>query len=225
MKNKRIMSAGVALALCAALLCSGLVFSNAENAYAKAATGETGPYIIEYKQGEMKHVPEVNETQLEKQQKILEYIEKFDYSDSYIVEYPLEDTGFNVVKSEVSSKVHELVETKGGTVPTSFWNLSNGAYQFAMVNIRNYVYTDYYFNVDAEDCIAMSMGTLDSDGADMRISLCEVGSNNVVQQWTGNPESILGLGFCNLNQYKNYYVKFEAYQADSVSGSGYIMHD
>lgn len=228
MKKKRISIFGSAFALCAALICSALLFSKTEGASAKAAVSdEETPYIIVYEKGEMKNVPEIDKDLLNdpKHNLMVNYIDDFDYSDSYVEEYALGDTRFDALLSDISIEVHTLVETKGDNIPTSFWNLTNNPYQYAIVNMKNYVYTDFYFNVDSEDCIAMSMGTLDSGGADIKILLYEVGSNNVVQQWTGDPQSIVGLGFCGLNQYKNYYVKFLANQADSVSGSGYIMHD
>lgn len=52
MKKKRIIIFGSAFALCAALICSALLFSKTEGASAKAAVSdEETPYIIVYEKG------------------------------------------------------------------------------------------------------------------------------------------------------------------------------
>lgn len=152
-------------------------------------------------------------------------LDQYNIDDVEVIVYPLSDTHLNDVLGQKKLEDHVLTETKGNYIPTSFWNLDTyGPYQYSIVNMQHYVYTGFYFNVDYKNCIAMSMGTLNSGHQNVTFGLYETGTNTCVTSWTCDPQSIAGLGFTNLNAYKTYYIKFSI-SSGSLTGSGYVMHD
>lgn len=149
---------------------------------------------------------------------------QWDESKAFVTVYETNDN--IVVQNDTDTEIHYLRETRSGDIPTAFWNLdTSGDYQYALVEVKKFVYTDFRFSCDAEGYIAMSMGSLDTNGKNMRISIINSSTGNVVCSWTGDPETIAGLGFGGLSEFRTYYFKFEAYEAASVSGTGRIMHD
>lgn len=154
---------------------------------------------------------------------------QWDESEAFVTVYELDD---EIVPQEITTQnnadaeIHYLRETRSGDIPSAFWNLdTSGDYQYALVEVQNFVYTDFCFGCDTEGYIAMSFGSLDTNGKNMRISIINSANDSVVSSWTGDPESIAGLGWGGLSEFRTYYFKFEAYEADSVSGTGWIMHD
>ncbi len=149
---------------------------------------------------------------------------QWDESEAFVTVYELD----NEITSQnnADAEIHYLRETRSGDIPSAFWNLdTSGDYQYALVVVQNFVYTDFCFGCDTEGYIAMSFGSLDTNGKNMRISIINSANDSVVSSWTGDPESIAGLGWGGLSEFRTYYFKFEAYEADSVSGTGWIMHD
>lgn len=151
---------------------------------------------------------------------------QWDESDAFVIVYEHDDSSVPAQENNTKFVTHYLRETKDGSIPTAFWNLDTlGTYQYALISVKRFVNTDFCFNCDTEGYIAMSMGNLDSNGKDIRISIINSSTGNVVSSWIGDPESIAGLGWGGLSEFRTYYFKFEAYKADEVSGTGLIMHD
>ena len=126
----------------------------------------------------------------------------------------------------LNDEVHNLGLMRTSLRPTESYNLTGRDYYYHLYGMTNYVYTEYTFNTDSSGRISISTDGLDSGGKDIKIILYEDGfwSGTEVSSWIGNPKSIQGLGFNGLNSSKKYYFKFEAYNASSVSGGGYIHH-
>lgn len=157
---------------------------------------------------------------------VLPEFAQWDESEAFVTVYELGDSTWATRENNTALVTHYLRETKNGSVPVAFWNPdASGDYQYALVEVQNYVYTDFYFTSDTEGYIAMSMGNLDSNGKDIRISIINSSTGNVVCSWVGDPKSIAGLGWGGLSEFRTYYFRFEAYEALEVSGTGLIMHD
>ena len=142
----------------------------------------------------------------------------------HVIEYGIEDGNCFETGYSSDNENHFLYEEKGNSIPTQFWNLSVNTYQFSINNMHQYVYTNYYFAPDSNCCIAMSMGTLNSGGNNVTINMYETTNNICVASWTGNPQSIVGLGWTNLNPNKFYYFKFMI-SSGTLSGGGTVLHD
>lgn len=159
------------------------------------------------------------------QEKIKAEADNFVYTSPVAMEYALDDETHSAPIWDENAEIHCLtdMDIRGNYVPTSFWNLDSfGSYQYRIVNMHQYAYTDYYFNVSSSGYIVMGMGTLDSGGNDITIRCYECGTYNEVMSWTGNPQSVSGLGW-PLNKYKTYYFKFEI-NTGTLSGNGTIYH-
>ncbi len=227
MRKKLYCFSAVALIL---VLSVGVVMHFKSRASAADGAKEESPSVVEYDKSDTrfdKYV--IDETLINDPDHNLmdnqTTLDQYNIDDVEVVVYPLGDTHLNDALGQERLEEHVLAEAKGNYIPTSFWNLDTyGSYQYAIVNMQHYVYTDFYFNVDYKNCIAMSMGTLDSLHQDITIGLYETGTNTRVTHWTGDPQSIAGLGFINLNAYKTYYIKFSI-NSGSLTGSGYVMHD
>lgn len=105
-------------------------------------------------------------------------------------------------------------------IPTRVYAAAN-----SKEDIINYTFTLYYFKPSATGWLTLSMNNWDSGVEDVRIEVYlkkSIGSDELVHVWTGNPELYSGIGFPNLDSEKNYYFKFMAYHADSISGTGSI---
>lgn len=153
----------------------------------------------------------------------VDYTDDFSYERSTPVEYPLGDTEHSFSYDAAKLEMRNLIEERGTSIPTYFWNLSNSPYQYTIFEMHNQLYTDCYFNVSSNNSIEMSMGTLYSGGNNITITLYETGTNQSVMSWTGNPQSIQGLGWGPLNPLKTYYFKFSI-SSGTLYGSGRIHH-
>lgn len=149
----------------------------------------------------------------------------FVYTNTTPVVYALEDETYDSAIDMSKTKIQYLEETRGNYPPTSFWNLANGNdYQYHIPSMSSYLFTNYYFSVNSIDYISMSMGTLNSGGNNFTITCYEVGNpSTAVMGWTGDPQTIQGLGWGPLNPYKTYYFKFEI-STGTLYGAGKIYH-
>lgn len=221
-------------AMTLAVICSGAVVSEyATEAFAKT-NDKTEPVVYALDNEEYAEILsnlEKDGTLLSEKELLedprhnlsVDYTDGFVYTRTTPVEYVLGDKehAFNTDMSKLET--HILEEVKGNSIPAYFWDLNNRPYQYAIANMQNYVYTDYYFNISSNNSIEMSMGTLNSGGRNITITLYEVGTNNAVMSWTGNPQSLQGLGWGPINPNKQYYFRFSI-TSGTLSGSGIIHH-
>lgn len=108
--------------------------------------------------------------------------------------------------------------------PTLFHNLSERYYVLHFPNVTNYTYSLVYFSPDALGRVSLYTHTIKSEGKKIAIHLYEKSSGASVSSWYGDPQSIRGLGFSNLDASSYYYFKFQVYEASSINGYGYIHH-
>lgn len=153
----------------------------------------------------------------------MDLVDDSDYSKAEVKAYPIGDESFIAPAIDQDAVIDHLQEVKGNNIPTSYKNLANGAYHYSITNMQSYVYTNYYFNVNSQNMIIMSLDSFNSGGHNITIRCYEVGSNNQVHSWTGNPELYSGIAWPGLDQNKLYYFKFEI-SGGTLSGSGSIYH-
>lgn len=153
----------------------------------------------------------------------MDLVDDSDYSKAEVKAYPIGDESFIAPAIDQDAVIDHLQEVKGNNIPTSYKNLANGAYHYSITNMQSYVYTNYYFNVNSQNMIIMSLDSFNSGGHNITIRCYEVGSNNQVHSWTGNPELYSGISWPGLDQNKMYYFKFEI-SGGTLSGSGSIYH-
>lgn len=153
----------------------------------------------------------------------MDLVDDSDYSKAEVKAYPIGDESFIAPAIDQDAVIDHLQEVKGNNIPTLYKNLANGAYHYSITNMQSYVYTNYYFNVNSQNKIIMSLDSFNSGGHNITIRCYEVGSNNQVHSWTGNPELYSGIAWPSLNQNKMYYFKFEI-SGGTLSGSGSIYH-
>lgn len=120
-------------------------------------------------------------------------------------------------------------EARGETAPKYFWDLSEKPYKYSLDNVTDYTITNCFFAPDENGCISISTIGLDAGGNEITISLKKTGGffyDSVVSSWTGNPQSIQGLGFNNLDPEKRYYFYFSVERGKGicVNGEGLIHH-
>lgn len=148
-----------------------------------------------------------------------------DAEDVEVIVYPLDDNHLSMVLEQAKTENQVLSKERGDNIPTLVWNLdAAGPYQYSISNMQHYVYTGYCFLPDYKNSLAMNMGTLNSGHRNITINLYESGTNISVATWTGDPQTIRGIGFVNLYVNKLYYIKFSISNG-SLSGSGYVLHD
>lgn len=225
-KKHLIVASMVIVSICSCLV----VGKSVKNAFAKDRESvSTKPIVYSYEDKDYMEaikdfVYDEESAKDPKHNLMVDYVDNFKYSQSSPIEYSLGDSEYEFMVDSEKIETHYLQDTKGNNIPTSFWNLTNNPYQYAIVNMYSSCYTDFYFNTNSNGYISMSMGTLNSGGNNITIECYELGgSSNPVMSWTGNPQSIQGLGWGPLNQYKLYYFKF-IIGSGSLSGSGYIHH-
>ena len=153
----------------------------------------------------------------------MDLVDDSDYSKAEVKAYPIGDESFIAPAIDQDAVIDHLQEVKGNNIPTLYKNLANGAYHYSITNMQSYVYTNYYFNVNSQNKIIMSLDSFNSGGHNITIRCYEVGSNNQVHSWTGNPELYSGIAWPSLDQNKMYYFKFEI-SGGTLSGSGSIYH-
>lgn len=131
-----------------------------------------------------------------------------------------------VVENETTSPQEGLV--RANEVPFQEYDLSNRAYHYQFSGVDNYTFTRYYFKPDTDGHLIISVDDWNSGGAEVKIELYVKGtffsSDALVSTWTGDPATILGIGYSSLATNKYYYFKFLPYMADSISGKGDITH-
>lgn len=153
----------------------------------------------------------------------MDLVDDSDYSKAEVKAYPIGDESFIAPAIDQDAVIDHLQEVKGNNIPTLYKNLANGAYHYSITNMQSYVYTNYYFNVNSQNKIIMSLDSFNSGGHNITIRCYEVGSNTQVHSWTGNPELYSGIAWPSLDQNKMYYFKFEI-SGGTLSGSGSIYH-
>ncbi len=141
-----------------------------------------------------------------------------------IVVYGPDDTHLDAITEAQKTEPEILDELKGNSIPTTYWNLYNGPYQFFFVSLSGSTYLNRLFTTDTKNCIAMSMGSLNSGGHNITVTLYSGLNRTYVMSWTGDPQSISGLGFTNLDPNQLYYFKFEV-SSGTLTGSGYVLYD
>jgi hypothetical protein len=115
--------------------------------------------------------------------------------------------------------------SRGNNPPTQPYNLSGNPYYYYIIGMHDHVFTDCYFKPDSNGCISISVNGLNSGGDSIRIKLCRrtFFDYTSVGSWTGNPQSIQGLGFSGLSTTEDYFFLFETLSSSTeVNGSGYI---
>ncbi|MCH5272804.1 MAG: hypothetical protein J1E35_03950 [Lachnospiraceae bacterium] len=119
-------------------------------------------------------------------------------------------------------------QVRANEAPTRGYDLSNRAYHYQFSGVDNYTFTRYYFKPDTDGHLIISVDDWNSGGAEVKIELYVKGtflfSDTLVSTWTGDPATILGIGYTSLNPDKNYYFKFLPYMAESISGEGDIKY-
>lgn len=113
---------------------------------------------------------------------------------------------------------------KSSSRPTLFHNLSERYYVLHFSNVTDYTYSLVYFSPDSLGRVSLYTNTIESEGKKIAIHLYKRSSGASVSSWYGDPQSIRGLGFSNLDASSYYYFKFEVYEASSINGYGYIHH-
>lgn len=114
---------------------------------------------------------------------------------------------------------------RGNNPPTEPYNLLGNPYYYYIIGMHDHVFTDCYFKSDSNGCISISVNGLNSGGDFIRIKLCRrtFFDYTSVSSWTGNPQSIQGLGFSGLSTTEDYFFLFETLSSSTeVNGSGYI---
>lgn len=127
----------------------------------------------------------------------------------------------NVVPEDVI-----IPSVRGNAPPNFLYNLTKSPYTYSINGMTQFLYTDFFFNPDSNGGLAISTDGLNSGGKSIKIQLMYYNGlfDSVVTTWTGNPQSIQGLGYSNLSTSGRYHFLFKAYDADSVSGEGMIHH-
>ena len=142
-----------------------------------------------------------------------------------VVVYEITDeTASNSDIFSSASDVRNL--SRSSAVPVDNWDLSSHYYRYGIYGMTECVYSDYLFDADSNGRISISTNNLNSGHSRIKISIHKWPAlfNSEVASWIGDPQSIQGLGFNNLSNEYYYFFKFEAYEASSVSGYGYIHY-
>ena len=92
--------------------------------------------------------------------------------------------------------------------------------------MTDYTITNYAFKPDKNGCLSISTDGLNANGNEITISLYQSGTvfKIPVSSWTGDPQSIQGLGFGNLSTDHTYYFQFNVSDGVCVDGKGIIHH-
>lgn len=132
---------------------------------------------------------------------------------------------------DTTKEIHVLTDGNGARnvgVPIKGWDLSKHDYVYRLNNLtdEDSVYTLYLFSPDENGCISISTNGLNSGGKNVTIKLQRSGLiiEHLVASWTGNPQSIQGLGFNNLDPDEAYYFIFRVESGGVVNGTGVIHH-
>lgn len=143
-----------------------------------------------------------------------------------VVEYcSNEDIDMNVLENKVD-RLSNKIETRAEKPPTRGWDLSKEVYSYSLENVTDYTMTNYAFKPDANGCISISTNGINTNGGNITIALRWSGTfiQHEVQAWTGNPQSIQGLGFNGLDPDKYYYFRFTVNNGVTANGGGIIHH-
>lgn len=131
-----------------------------------------------------------------------------------------------VTENETASPQERLI--RANAAPIREYDLSDGAYHYQFSGVDNYTFTRYYFKPDTDGHLIISTDNWSSGGAEVKIELYVKGtffsSDALVSTWTGDPATILGIGYSTLATNKYYYFKFLPYMAESISGEGDIKY-
>ncbi|MBR4144994.1 MAG: hypothetical protein IKU06_05995 [Lachnospiraceae bacterium] len=210
-------------------ICSCLVVGKNMNAVLAKENNGISSGVIAYEKGDPAWAEIAKEHDIESlkndpcDELTLDLVDDSDYSKAEVEAYLVGDETFIAPTIDQDAEIDHLQEVRGNTIPTLFKNLSNGAYHYSITNMQSFVYTNYYFNVNSQGMIIMSLDSFNSGGHNITIRCYEVGSNNEVHAWTCNPELYSGVAWPGLDQNKLYYFKFEI-SGGTLSGSGSIYH-
>ncbi len=150
-------------------------------------------------------------------------------NSEYIVIYSINDERYPS-SNELAPSVTKADITRGNNEPGVYYDLFESDYFYSFSNMYNFTYTSCYFKPTSTGNLTLSLNSWTSGGEDVRIELYLdhfLLTDTLVSSctWVGNPTTILGIGYSNLDPDSNYYFKFLAYDADVVSGSGYVYHE
>lgn len=143
-----------------------------------------------------------------------------------VVEYSnSEDSDTSVFENKVD-RLTNKIETRAETPPIKGWDLSKEVYRYSLDNVTDYTITNYAFKPDANGCISISTNGINTNGGNITITLKWSGTffEHVIQDWTGDPQSIQGLGFNGLDPNKYYYFHFTVSNGVTANGGGIIHH-
>lgn len=154
------------------------------------------------------------------------------FENSSVVRTIFERNGERVVTEEFILESRVLFEQGGQTraneAPSQEYDLSDRVYHYQFSGVDNFTYTRYYFKPHADGHLILSVDNWNSGGAAVKIELYEKGwfflPDTLISTWTGDPATILGLGYSSLDPDKAYYFKFLPYMAESISGEGDIKY-
>lgn len=146
-----------------------------------------------------------------------------------VVEYRGAESNVPEEDSQEADVLFNRKEARGETAPVHYQDLSKEPYEYTLDNVTEYTITNYCFKPDANGCISISTIGLDAGGNEITIELKKAGGffyDKVVASWTGNPQSIQGLGFNNLDPEAYYYFYFSVERGKGicVNGKGLIHH-
>lgn len=137
-----------------------------------------------------------------------------------VIIYKQDDKKFPFIDMDNVNILDEIF-VRGDFKPTDFCDLSYQNYSYSFSNVKNYVYTEKYFNTNSRGYISITTNEINGP---IRISMIEYGSDTIVSKWEGDPKEISGLGF-KTDRTKTYYFMFEPLDNNIISGAGVIFHN
>lgn len=137
-----------------------------------------------------------------------------------VVEYGIAD---DMEMLGYASEVNDVVP-RGSSRPSISHNLAERYYVLNFPNVTDYTYSLVYFKPDSLGRVSIYTNSITSGGERIMIRLYKRNGHECVSTWYGNPQSLRGLGYSNLQATENYYFRFDVFEASSINGTGYIHH-
>lgn len=127
---------------------------------------------------------------------------------------------------EIADEPDELREyvLRGDKKPVTYKDISISPYKYHITSLVKDGYTSYYFNVNNDGEISISIGGLDSHGKDITVYLYEANNDDYISEWTGNSDQSSCLEYTDLVTNKFYYFRITAKCAKEVKGSVAVYH-
>lgn len=159
-----------------------------------------------------------------------DYVSENVYYDDITQNLDNSNTNVNVIAYEKTSDyspeeiavyADELSEnvSRGDKKPVTYKDISFLPYKYHVTSLVTDGYTNYYFNVNNDGEIFISIGGLNSVGKDIAVYLYEANNDDYISKWTGNPDKYSGLEYNDLDTNKFYYFRITAKWTKDVKGS------